>query len=98
MRASQAFSTRTWRGGIASRSTSFADPAARSATARASRHTSGRSTGTVETTAATSLSGPGKSASAASSTTYAVASRFALRSGTDTRMPGATPSSESGMR
>nr|WP_306232434.1 DUF222 domain-containing protein [Agrococcus sp. REN33] len=95
--ASQAFSTRAWRPGIATRSTSAALPAARSATARASAHTSGCSTGTDEMTCPTSATSPSQARASVTSTTKPVAIRSPRR-GTRTRTPGATPVSDGGTR
>ena len=77
---------------------SLADPAARSATARASRYTSGSSTGTGETTASTSVSGPGIVLLSTELDDVPVATGRRVRSGTRTRTPGATPGRASGTR
>jgi hypothetical protein len=85
--ASQAFSTRTWRFGTASRTTSLALPAARSASRRASAQTSGASTRAGETTVSSSLSVPAKAPVPVTSTMNPSATRPTDRSGTRTRTP-----------
>jgi hypothetical protein len=81
---------------MAKRSTSMALPAPRSATERASRHTSGVSTTIGDTTESTGLRAPSKDPAEPTSTTNASDSRPAERNGTFTRTPGTTASASSG--